>query len=109
MIDSELSGPNIPGIINIDRNCDDVICNNYVHIRVQQRNSRKCITTVEGIDIRFDKKKILKDMKKEFCCNGCIVDQDLGQVLQLQGDQRRRVYDFLVRPPESIVKKESIK
>merc|ERR1712139_210447 len=31
-----------------------------VHIRVQQRNGRKCITTVQGLSAELDLKKILK-------------------------------------------------
>jgi translation initiation factor SUI1 len=41
-----------------------------VHIRVQQRNGRKCITTVQGLDSQLDLKKILKAVKKAECCNG---------------------------------------
>jgi len=33
---------------------------NQVHIRVQQRNGRKCITTVAGLGEDLDMKKILK-------------------------------------------------
>ncbi|RZS20451.1 hypothetical protein BHM03_00052970, partial [Ensete ventricosum] len=54
----------------------------YVHIRVQQRNGRKSLTTVQGLKKEFSYNKILKDLKKEFCCNGTVVqDPELGQVL----------------------------
>ena len=34
----------------------------------------------------------------EFCCNGTVVDDtELGQVIQLQGDQRKNASTFLVR------------
>ncbi|PHT65464.1 Protein translation factor SUI1 -like protein [Capsicum annuum] len=40
---------------------------------------------------------INKDLKKEFCCNGNVVqDNGLGEVIQLQGDQRKNVSHFLV-------------
>ena len=59
---------------------------NYVHIRIQQRNNKKCLTTIEGIDDKYDLKRIVKVMKKEFNCNGSVVkDKD---VIILQGDQR---------------------
>ena len=45
----------------------------YVHIRVQQRNGRKSLTTVQGLKKEFSYNKILKDLKKEFCCNGTVV------------------------------------
>ncbi|KAF7822871.1 protein translation factor SUI1-like protein [Senna tora] len=70
----------------------------YVHIRIQQRNGRKSLTTVQGLKKEFSYNKILKDLKKEFCCNGTVVeDPELGQVIQLQGDQRKNVSTFLVQ------------
>lgn len=35
-----------------------------IHIRVQQRSSRKTLTTVQGIDESYDKKKLVKVFKK---------------------------------------------
>lgn len=44
----------------------------------------------------------------EHCCNGTIVeDEELGKVLQLQGDQRKNVTTFLVG--NELVKKDNIK
>ena len=35
---------------------------------------------------------------QEFACNGTLVeDEELGQVIQLQGDQRNKIYNFLVQ------------
>ncbi|KAJ7565913.1 hypothetical protein O6H91_02G080700 [Diphasiastrum complanatum] len=80
----------------------------YVHVRVQQRNGRKSLTTVQGLKKDFNYNKILKDFKKEFCCNGTAVqDPELGQVIQLQGDQRKNVSQFLVQA--GVVKKDLIK
>ncbi|CED84275.1 Translation initiation factor 1 (eIF-1/SUI1) [Phaffia rhodozyma] len=70
---------------------------NKVHIRIQQRNGRKTLTTLQGLDKKFDPKKILKAFKKEFACNGTVVeDEEAGQVIQLQGDQRLKIRQFLV-------------
>ncbi|KAF2952775.1 hypothetical protein DAI22_01g361300 [Oryza sativa Japonica Group] len=70
----------------------------YVHVRIQQRNGRKSLTTVQGLKKEYSYNKILKDLKKEFCCNGTVVqDPELGQVIQLQGDQRKNVATFLVQ------------
>ncbi|KAG2592275.1 hypothetical protein PVAP13_5NG537600 [Panicum virgatum] len=70
----------------------------YVHVRTQQRNGRKSLTTVQGLKKEYSYNKILKDLKKEFCCNGTVVqDPELGQVIQLQGDQRKNVATFLVQ------------
>jgi len=68
----------------------------YIHIRIQQRNGRKTLTTVQGLPKKFDQKKILKVIKKKFACNGTIVnDIVMGDVIQLQGDQRKDVQEFL--------------
>jgi translation initiation factor 1 len=83
-----------------------------IHIRLQQRNGRKTITTVQGLPDKYDPKKLLKAMKKEFACNGVVqssVDSDdedaaeapktatdFGKVLQLQGDHRVKVKEFLI-------------
>eukprot|EP00250_Pteridium_aquilinum_P003306 c13631_g1_i1 orf=211-558(+) len=80
----------------------------YVHVRTQQRNGRKSLTTVQGLKKEYNYNKILKDFKKEFCCNGTVVqDPELGQVIQLQGDQRKNVSQFLVQA--GLVKKDNIK
>ncbi|KAK9377521.1 translation initiation factor SUI1 [Lipomyces chichibuensis] len=69
---------------------------NYIHIRIQQRNGRKTLTTVQGLPVEYDQKRILRALKKDFACNGTIVkDDELGEVIQLQGDQRVKVMDFL--------------
>eukprot|EP01086_Lenisia_limosa_P006366 TRINITY_DN2513_c0_g1_i2.p1 TRINITY_DN2513_c0_g1~~TRINITY_DN2513_c0_g1_i2.p1 ORF type:complete len:111 (-),score=30.85 TRINITY_DN2513_c0_g1_i2:58-390(-) len=79
-----------------------------IHIRMQQRNGRKCLTTVTGLDAELDFKKILKAIKKEFCCNGTIVeDKEAGTVIQTQGDQRRNIAQFLC--DKGIVQKDNVK
>lgn len=51
---------------------------------------------------------VLKAFKKKFNCNGTIVDDpEYGQVIQLQGDQRQNVSQFLTE--EGIAKKDVIK
>lgn len=71
--------------------------NSKIHIRVQQRNGRKCITTVQGLADDLDIKKIIRALKKAFQCNGSIiVDEELGEIVQLSGDQRSNVRDFFV-------------
>ncbi|OAL57023.1 translation initiation factor SU [Pyrenochaeta sp. DS3sAY3a] len=75
----------------------------YIHIRIQQRNGRKTLTTVQGLPKKFDQKKILKVIKKKFACNGTIVaDTEMGEVIQLQGDQRKDVQDFMTDKKEGL-------
>jgi len=79
-----------------------------IHIRIQQRNGRKTLTTVTGLPKEYDLKRILKSLKKEFATNGTIVDdEEVGQVVQFQGDQRLKISDFIVK--ELGIKKERIK
>ncbi|KAI9472904.1 translational initiation factor eIF1 [Zychaea mexicana] len=80
----------------------------HIHLRIQQRNGRKTLTTLQGLPKEYNNKKILKVFKKEFACNGTIVDDDeLGEVLQLSGDQRLKIAEFLIK--EEIAKKSEIK
>lgn len=69
---------------------------NYIHIRIQQRNGRKTLTTVQGLPKEYDCKRILSELKKKFATNGVVVtDPDLGEVIQMQGDQRTKFSNFL--------------
>ncbi|KAG0203906.1 Eukaryotic translation initiation factor eIF-1 [Mortierella sp. GBA30] len=80
----------------------------YIHIRIQQRNGRKTLTTIQGLPKTFDQKRMLKIFKKDFACNGTLVeDEELGSVIQLQGDQRTKVSTLLVE--EGGIDKKQIK
>ncbi|KAL1915074.1 uncharacterized protein VTP21DRAFT_7779 [Calcarisporiella thermophila] len=69
----------------------------YIHVRIQQRNGRKALTTIQGLPDKYDQKKLLKAFKKEFACNGTIVkDEEEKEVIQLQGDQRLKTVQFMV-------------
>ncbi len=62
----------------------------------------------QGINPKINKKIILKECKKRFNCNGCIIeDPEHGDIVQLQGDQRKLVAQFLI--DEKISKKTLIK
>jgi len=75
------------------------LCNSTkVHIRIQQRNGKKSIYSISGLPQDLDFKKIIKILKKSLKCNGCVNDDDevIGKVLQLQGDHRVALRDFLI-------------
>lgn len=76
----------------------DAVGAEKVHVRVQQRNGRKCITTVAGLADDLDIKRICKAFKKNFSCNGAVQNDEEtgGEVIQLSGDQRTNVKEFLV-------------
>ncbi|KAJ2766771.1 hypothetical protein IWQ56_003588, partial [Coemansia nantahalensis] len=68
-----------------------------VHIRIQQRTTRKSVTTLQGLPDQFDLKYMLKYFKKTFGCLGAVVtDKTYGKVIQLAGDQRIKLRDFLI-------------
>jgi translation initiation factor 1 len=83
-----------------------VVKNKY-HIRVQQRNGRKCITTLDGLEQDLDLKRICKAMREAFSCNGNIKmkEGDEEGVIQLQGDQRENIKQWLL-DMEIILKNE---
>eukprot|EP01038_Epipyxis_sp_PR26KG_P004360 gene4360-6168_t len=68
-----------------------------IHIRMQQRNGRKCITTIQGLAEDLDVNKIARALKKTFKCNGSVTqDEEMGEIIQLSGDQRTNVRAFFV-------------
>ncbi len=67
-----------------------------IHIRVHQRNGKKCITSIEGLEDDLDVKRICKAMRKEFNCNGNVAQEETGEVIQLQGDQREASRKWLL-------------
>ncbi|PWA21060.1 hypothetical protein CCH79_00020829, partial [Gambusia affinis] len=80
----------------------------YIHIRIQQRNGRKTLTTVQGISADYDKKKLVKAFKKKFACNGTVIEHpEYGEVIQLQGDQRKNICQFLIEI--DLAKEEQLK
>jgi translation initiation factor 1 len=84
-------------------------CNSCpVHIRIQARNRRKSILTVQGLDDDLDLKKICKYLRKKLSCNGTVVtDKEHGEIIQLQGDHRASVKTFLtimeICTPEQVI------
>ncbi|KAK8802123.1 hypothetical protein WA158_006517 [Blastocystis sp. Blastoise] len=74
-----------------------VVSHEKVHLRIQQRRGRKCITIVQGLATDLNLKKILKAWKNTFKCNGSIVeDEEAGKIIQLQGDHRADIHEFLI-------------
>ncbi|CAE8605845.1 unnamed protein product [Polarella glacialis] len=89
---------------------------NKVHIRMQQRSGRKSWTTVAGFpeSVRLPKSgtvlavdfdKILRALKKTFKTNGVLIkDAEHGSVIQLRGDIRKEVAEFLIEVTAIITK-----
>ncbi|KAB8303065.1 hypothetical protein EYC80_004518 [Monilinia laxa] len=86
----------------------DLQSSKYIDVRAQQiRGQAKhfadgspkfyMVTTISGLPSRFDKRSILSVMKKKWGCAGTIIDdRDCGEIIQLQGDLRAQVLDFLL-------------
>ena len=71
--------------------------NPKIHIRIQQRNGKKSITTVSGLPSTLNFKNTLKIFKKSLNCNGCVAtDEEGGQVIQVQGDQRFNIKSYIL-------------
>jgi translation initiation factor 1 len=67
-----------------------------IHFRIQQNGKRK-LTIIQGLDNDLDHKRIMKAMKKVFNCNGAfVVDEEYGEIIQLQGDQREACIEWLI-------------
>jgi translation initiation factor 1 len=80
-----------------------------IHIRIQQRSGRKSLTLVQGLSMFMGTehiKNLSRTFKTEFACGVTLVnDEQYGPILQLQGDHRSGVRDYLVRHN---IKKERI-
>ncbi|XP_045442284.1 eukaryotic translation initiation factor 1-like [Pipistrellus kuhlii] len=69
----------------------------HIHIRIQQRNGRKTLTTVQGIADDYDQNKLVKAFRKKFAGNGTVIEHpEYGEAIQLQYDQRQNICQFLV-------------
>ena len=68
-----------------------------IHIRYQQRNAKKYITSIEGLTSEdIDVKNFIKKIKKTFGCGANKTTNKHGAlVIQIQGDQRRNIYLLL--------------
>ena len=87
------------GSNNDDFNIDnelDTIEYKKIHLTYQQRNKRKGITIIEGLDNSIDLKAFVKNIKKQFCCSGTIKDdEEKGIIIQFQGDHRNEISAIL--------------
>lgn len=72
---------------------------------MKKRPNRISITEIEGLSNEtLDLKKILKNMKQIFNCNGCIEERESGFILRLAHDRVESASKFLV---ENNICKES--
>lgn len=69
-----------------------------VHIRVQQRARTKSVTTVQGLDPNLNFRRICRELQQMWGCNGSVIEDDqVGKVIQLQGNLSEKLKEFLLR------------
>ncbi len=83
--------------VTVDSGIASQMRSNKIHLRLQQQG-RRALTIIQDLDDDLDFKRICKDMRKKFNCNGSVVkDEKMGEIIQLQGDQRDNVKDWLIK------------
>lgn len=82
---------------NFTREIYDEPNEEIIHLRIKNRNQKKCVTIVEGLNSELDIPRMFKLFRKTFCCNGNIINDNNSVIIQLTGDQRENVRNFLVR------------
>ena len=81
--------------------------NNKITLTVSNRTGKKLQTFLYGLGQDFDLEKIIKHFKKTFSCTGSIEkSEEFGEVIKLTGDQRKKIFDFLIS--EEICNKSDI-
>jgi len=91
--------------IDFNNNLNDAFNSNFnnertnkIHIRIQQKRKDKYLTIIQDLDDDLDFKRICNDMRRKFSCNGNVVnDKEFGEIIQLQGDQRTNVKEWLIQ------------
>jgi translation initiation factor 1 len=75
---------------------DELVEKGKIHIRYQKIGPR-ALTIVEGLDDDLDQRRIAKAMAKSFSCSTSIHKNKGGDdIIQLQGDQREYVVEWLI-------------
>ena len=94
-------------IFDSDKSKLDLFPEKQITISVNQRSGKKCKTNIYGWGEEYDLPKICSHFKKTFKCSGAVVEnKDYGLVIELTGDNKKNVYEFLIN--ECICSKENI-
>jgi len=89
---------------NIFTDFESTFSTSHIDIRLAQRNGKKCITSVEGLDNNHPKlkqkdltvKKLLSIFKNKFACNGAVKEHDGRWIFTLFGNQNNNVKEYLI-------------
>lgn len=97
-----LTGPLDPFASSTNHNAADTTKpafqrTNKIHLRLQKRGNKKWLTIIEGLDEDLDENRICRHMRRTFNCNGAVLKNDDDEpILQLQGDQRQNIKEWLI-------------
>jgi translation initiation factor 1 len=84
---------------------DELVEKGKIHIRYQKIGPR-ALTIIEGLDDDLDQKRIARAMAKAFSCSTSVhQNKEANDIIQLQGDQREHVVDWLLQQ-EILTEKE---
>lgn len=68
-----------------------------IHLRKQDRNGRKCVTIIEGLNGEtLNLKKLSQNLAKNNQCSCTVINCDTKKVIQMTGDKRESVKKFLI-------------
>lgn len=93
--------------LNTDITLDLEADNLEIHIHMQQRNGKKCLTLVDGlskIKMKYNLDDFAKQLRKKFNCSGIVTKE---KIIQLQGDHREGIKQYLI--DQKIISKDKIK
>jgi translation initiation factor 1 len=63
-----------------------------VHLRIQKRTGKKCLTFIQGLPESLDLKKFTQKLRKMFHCNCTFIEHPkIGPCVQLSGDFREEL------------------
>jgi translation initiation factor 1 len=96
-------GPN-PPIEPLDPAANAIVDQpTIVHLRIQKRTGRKCLTYIQGLPESLDVKKYTQKLRKLFHCNCTFIEhKTIGPCVQLSGDFREELKVLFVK--DGIVK-----
>lgn len=66
-----------------------------IHISKQQRNARKCVVTIDGMDDDLDLDRIAKIIRKTFHCNAAIVRKKEYEDIVEENEARREAGGYM--------------
>lgn len=76
---------------------ENSIITGFLNIRVFKKSANSKITIIEGLPAIFNHPKILKHLRSTLSCNGHIIeDKEHGTIIQLQGEHKDAIKQFLL-------------